>query len=411
MLKKIRQHVFAIPMVFSLVLLSGLLVYWLIGEYNEAKRVASLEESMDKMIMYIKDLNSKDSLGLTLDTLSVHSFGKVNGQFKYVINDSQDIDQIKKIKLFQQGMKTEGNVTIKVMDSLPEGHDLMDIQEIISNNGSHETDKSISYYLSKIVPQISFAVLLFLTTLIAFVLVWRNWWKEKQLTRFRDDFISNISHELKTPINIIGVAIEAMDSFNVQENPKLMTEYMSISKLELERLNTLVDKAIAMDVPDEESLGASMQKMNLLEELMALVRVHQVKFSEINATLNFQHQGANFDVIGDPVHLSNVFYNLLDNAVKYKSEKVLIVTIDLLEKDDVLEVKMVDNGIGIEPSYHKNIFQKFFRVPQDNRHNVKGHGLGLNYVKKIIQLHRGKIVVDSKIGVGSSFVVTLPKVV
>ena len=183
----------------------------------------------------------------------------------------------------------------------------------------------------------------------------------------------------------------------MQGNPALMKEYISISKLELERLNTLVDKAIAIDIPDEQSLKNSMQKLNLKEELAGIVRVYQVKFTEYEGQLTFNFNGSEFNVLADIDHLSNVFYNLLDNAIKYKSEKNINVSIDLVERDAILEIRIKDNGLGMNTSYHQNIFDKFFRIPQDNHHNVKGHGLGLHYVQKIINLHEGSVRVESEI--------------
>ena len=212
------------PRSFSLLLLSGLLVYWLYGEYKQVKQVVHLEESMDKMIMYIKDIGIPDSTYHSTDSFVIAQINENIGNIEFpLVDDSLQSSQIRNIKMVQSNTGAKENYKIKILDSLPSKHDISFIQDMIDSEQSIPSDENLGYgfYIRKLLPQIGFAVLLLLSTIIAYYLIWRSWSKEKQLTRFRDDFISNISHELKTPMNIIGVAIEAIDRFQCARQSSL----------------------------------------------------------------------------------------------------------------------------------------------------------------------------------------------
>jgi len=223
----------------------------------------------------------------------------------------------------------------------------------------------------------------------------------------KNDFISNITHELKTPITTVGVAIEALSNFNALQDPKRTEEYLDISKNELKRLSLLVDKVLRMSLFEKQEPELKLENFDLRELVEEILRTMKLQFDKFAAQVNFQWEGNDFHLKADRMHLTSVVYNLIDNALKYSREQPEI-QIELNQQDAQLMLRVRDNGLGISPEYQKRIFDKFFRVPSGDRHDTKGHGLGLSYIASVIEKHDGKISVESKLGEGSEFLVTIP---
>jgi len=264
------------------------------------------------------------------------------------------------------------------------------------------------YLLKKMLPEIGFSLLLFSCIGFAFSMIYKNLQHQLRLNEIKKDFVSNITHELKTPITTVGVAMEALSNFNVNNNPEKREEYINISKQELSRLSFLVDKVLTLNEFESTATNLKIESINLLELVNKVVDSFQLQAEKQQATLNVHTVGHQFDLQGDPVHLTNVLYNLIDNALKYSSTSAQIEMV-VMEEEHEIQLKISDNGIGIPESYQDKIFDKFFRVPTGDLHNVKGHGLGLSYVANVIQQHQGKIKVESQEGIGSSFKISLPR--
>ena len=262
------------------------------------------------------------------------------------------------------------------------------------------------YLTKKIVPQILFSVFLITITGLSFWLIYRNLQKQNRLTALKNDFVSNITHELKTPIATVSVAIEALSNFNVLHNPAQTKEYLEISKNELNRLSILVDKVLKMSVFEQKELVLNTDNVNFRSLVESVLATMKLQFEKCRAQVNLDLLGKRFEIFGDSVHLTNVVYNLLENALKYSTEPQIKVV--LQANDEQLQLSIEDNGIGISEEFLPKIFDKFFRVPTGNVHNIKGYGLGLSYVKNVIERHNGTIEVNSKVGVGSTFIMTLP---
>lgn len=265
-----------------------------------------------------------------------------------------------------------------------------------------------AFILKKILPQILFSVLLFSVILFSFFIIWQNLEKQRKLTTLKNDFISNVTHELKTPITTVGVAIEALSSFNAMENPERSKEYLEISKQELNRLTILVDKVLKMSLFEKKEPELKIEAFDLhglVEEVLGSMKLQFEKFA---AKVNFQTQGATFFLEGDRIHLTSVIYNLIDNALKYSPENPEIDLV-LEEANDEIKFSVKDKGIGIPSDYLDKIFEKFFRVPSGDLHDIKGHGLGLSYVAGVINKHHGKIAVNSKKNIGTQFTISIPK--
>lgn len=266
---------------------------------------------------------------------------------------------------------------------------------------------TMPFLLKKISLPIIFCLLLFGITILAFVMLYRNLVRQQRLGEIRNEFISNISHELKTPVATVGVAIEALKNFNAMHDPQRTREYLDISTNELQRLGLLIDKVLKLSMFEKKEMDLHYEDINLKEITEEVLLSLKLQFEKQQATVNLIANGQ-LDMQGDRLHLQSVIFNMLDNALKYANEKP-VVDIELTDKDEEIILAVKDNGIGIPPEYQNKIFEKFFRVPHGNTHNAKGYGLGLSYVSQVIKKHGGNIEVRSKPANGTTFIIQLPK--
>jgi signal transduction histidine kinase len=265
------------------------------------------------------------------------------------------------------------------------------------------------YLLKRMWPQILFGVFLFSVVAIAFYISGLRFKELKRLSEMKNDFVSNMTHELKTPISTVSVAIEALKSFDALEDRNKTREYLDISKNELNRLTLLVDKVLKMSQFDN-NYGQldKMKEMDFKEIVESVSSSMKLQVEKYNASLFLELEQGDYNLHGDKVHLSNIVYNLIDNALKYGGQKPSI-WVNLHDGIDGIILKIRDSGAGINKEYQEKIFDKFFRIPSGNTHNIKGHGLGLSYVAGVIKAHGGKISVNSQENIGSEFIINLPK--
>lgn len=273
-----------------------------------------------------------------------------------------------------------------------------------------ELQNTVTYILKKLTSQILVSVLLVSLTIFSFIVLYRSLRRQRKLTQLKNDFISNITHELKTPIATVSVAIEALRNFNALHDPKRTEEYLDISAGELKRLSLLVDKVLKLSMFEKQQIELKGETFDLNELVKEVVASMRIQFEKYKAKVNIQLHGSDFMIKADRLHITSVIYNLLDNALKYSKANPSI-HIDLASLPLTIEMSITDNGIGIPVEYQKKIFDKFFRVPTGDTHNVKGYGLGLSYVAYIIQRHRGMIEVESQPGIGTRLTTKLPKIV
>ncbi len=272
---------------------------------------------------------------------------------------------------------------------------------------SYTLQDTWSYMLGQLKLPVLFSLLLVGITIASFVLLYRNMMQQKRLADLKNEFISNITHELKTPIATVGVAIEALKSFNAIDNPQRTREYLDISQNELQRLNLLVDKVLKLSMFEKKEIELKYELLNLadvVEEVVASMRLQTEKY---RGTVTVNTEG-DCSLQADRLHMLSVVFNLLDNALKYGRENPE-VQISLEEKEETIELKVTDNGIGIPVEYKDKVFDKFFRIPHGDTHNAKGYGLGLSYVAHVVKKHKGTIAVESGTGTGSAFIINLPK--
>lgn len=263
------------------------------------------------------------------------------------------------------------------------------------------------YLLRRISQPILVSVLLLGVTIFSFLLLYRNLKQQQKLAQLKNDFISNMTHELKTPIATVSVAIEALRSFDALDDRETTNEYLDISAQEIQRLGLLVDKVLKLSMFENREIALNKEQFDVRALARGVLASMKLQFERQLTVTALQTTGNNFIITADKLHLTSVLYNLLDNALKYSTKNPNIL-VHIVDHKQYLEIRVVDNGIGIAQEYKTKIFEKFFRIPNGNRHNIKGYGLGLSYVSHIVQRHMGFIEVDSELGKGSTFSVKLP---
>jgi two-component system phosphate regulon sensor histidine kinase PhoR len=231
--------------------------------------------------------------------------------------------------------------------------------------------------------------------------------RQKKLSIIKNDFINNMTHELKTPISTISLASQMLRDTSVNTAPTTLERISSVIYDESKRLSNQVEKVLQMAIFNEGRLKLKFKTFNLSEVIQTVVQNFEIRVESVNGNINLIEQSTQNNIYGDQVHITNVLFNLLDNAVKYSKEnpEIEIVT---QNKNDQLIVSIKDNGIGIAKEHQKQIFERFYRVPTGNVHNVKGFGLGLHYVNKIIEAHKGNIKVESALNKGTRFTISFP---
>ena len=259
--------------------------------------------------------------------------------------------------------------------------------------------KSISYV-------IIISILLILIILCTFIYCIKIIKNQKKTTQIKTDFINNMTHELKTPIATIGLACEALADENIQLDKLKKTKFLTTIKNENERLGKLVENVLESSISKKGNPDLKLELFNLEDIINKAIKTIQISYDKKEGVISTDFIALNKLIEADKFHITNVIYNLLDNSLKYTTNKpkVIISTRDIIGG---IIIRVKDNGIGIDRDNHIQIFEKLFRVPTGNIHNVKGFGLGLSYVKSIIELHNGRIKVESKLGNGSTFLISL----
>lgn len=259
-----------------------------------------------------------------------------------------------------------------------------------------------NYFKNHLATLLIFAALFTSIIIAAFVLTIRTMLSQKKLSEIKSDFINNMTHEFKTPIATIQLASDALNNEKVISNEEQIRYYSGIIKEENRRMNKQVEKILQAAQLERDEINLQLKKIDV-HQIIAKVAEHtKLQMEEIGAAFETQLQAKSTNIQADEVHFTNIMYNLVDNAIKYSKEnpRILIATKNV---GNQIEIKVADNGIGMDKETVGHIFEKFFRAHTGNIHNVKGFGLGLTYVKNIVQAHRGKVEVSSEPGIGSTF--------
>ena len=265
-----------------------------------------------------------------------------------------------------------------------------------------------SYIFSSVrfmVPSIAFTLILLVTFIFTIVIIFR----QKRYSEIKNDFINNMTHELKTPIASISLAAQMLNDDSVKKSEAMLKHLSGIVTDESKRLRFLVEKVLQMSMFDRKKAVFKKKKLDLNEMVENVANSFTLRVEHTGGKIYTSIEAIDSAMYVDEVHFQNVIFNLMDNAVKYrKQDKPLDIYLRTWNDNEFLYLSIKDTGIGIKKENLKKVFEKFYRVHTGNRHDVKGFGLGLAYVKKIINLHNGEIHVDSEYGVGTKFIIKLP---
>ena len=255
------------------------------------------------------------------------------------------------------------------------------------------------------IPSIIFTLVLLVTFIFTIYIIFR----QKKLTEIKNDFINNMTHEFKTPISTISLAAQMLNDPAVGKSPAMFKHISGVINDETKRLRFQVEKVLQMSMFERQKATLKMKEVDANELINGVINIFRLKVEKYNGTLDAELNAEDPIVYVDEMHFTNVIFNLLDNAVKYKKpEGDLKLKVRTWNESGKLHISIEDNGIGIKKENLKKIFDKFYRVHTGNLHDVKGFGLGLAYVKKIITDHKGTIRAESELNAGTRFIIVLP---
>jgi len=255
------------------------------------------------------------------------------------------------------------------------------------------------------IPAMVFTIVLLITFIFTIVVIFR----QKRYTEIKNDFINNMTHELKTPISSISLAAQMLSDDSVTKSPTMLNHLGGVINDESKRLRFLVERVLQMSMFDKQTASFKKKELDLNELLESVSTSFSLRVEHTGGKIYLEVEAVDSAIFVDEVHFQNAITNLMDNAVKYrKPDEPLDIYIKTWNDKDHLCFSIRDTGLGIKKENVKKIFDKFYRVHTGNVHDVKGFGLGLAYVKKIITLHDGEIRCESELGKGTTFIVSLP---
>ena len=257
------------------------------------------------------------------------------------------------------------------------------------------------------IPSVVFTLVLLVTFVFTIVIIFR----QKRYTEIKNDFINNMTHELKTPIASISLAAQMLNDKSVAKSETMMQHLGSVINDESKRLRFLVEKVLQMSMFDRKKAVFKKKQLDLNELVENAAHSFSLRVEHTGGKIYTEIEAIDSAIYVDETHFQNVVYNLMDNAVKYRNQdKPLDIYMRTWNEGNRLMLSIRDTGMGIKKENLKKIFEKFYRVHTGNLHDAKGFGLGLAYVKKIIDLHKGEIHVESDYGKGTPFTISLPVV-
>ena len=256
-------------------------------------------------------------------------------------------------------------------------------------------------------PAIIFTLVLFVIFIFTIYTIFR----QKRLTEIKNDFINNMTHEFKTPISTISLAAQMLNDPAVGKSDAMFKHISGIIRDETKRLRFQVEKVLQMSMFDRKAATFKPKEVDANALISDVTTTFRLKVESSGGVINTDLQAENTSIYVDEMHFTNVLFNLLDNAVKYRDEeKKLELNITTYNKENKIVISIADNGIGMKKDDLRKIFDRFYRVHTGNRHDVKGFGLGLAYVKSVIDNLKGTINAESEVGKGTKFIITLPTI-
>jgi two-component system phosphate regulon sensor histidine kinase PhoR len=356
-------------------------------------------------------------------TLRQEEFFEVFGNVVVsIVHSEPDLDEIS-VK-FQDELKSRnieipfelGYVKQNVLVSFKgENADNLSESQVIKKIPGRQSDEVImaffpktgSFILKRMWLTLLGSFLLFSLIAGSFLLMLQTILRQKKVSQVKNDFINNMTHEFKTPIATVSAAMEALVSFDGLSDKDRSLRYIDISRKEITRLSGLVEKVLNISLFEEKKIILNKETFDACR-LLAETSQQYILKGNGRVEVNYDPDGSAY-IYADKLHFQNVLNNLLDNAVKYSHETVLI-DLKCKREGEYIVLTVKDNGIGISKEQQKHIFERFYRVPTGDLHGVKGFGLGLSYVKHIVEMHGGTVGIKSQPGSGSEFIIAIPDI-
>ncbi len=332
---------------------------------------------------------SNDTIDIKyIDTLLKEELDRKHINVAYTLTDVKDINDINSTPI-----EENQNLVVESTSSfLPQGTRLR-----------LQFSNEMSTVLKRIFVGILISCLLVAAVIACLFYLLKIIKNQKQLAEIKNDFISNMTHEFKTPIATIGVALEGVKNFNSNNDKEKTSQYVDISNQQLAKLNVMVEKLLETATLDSDTLDLNLETCNVYKSLNTLVETYQLQIHE--KTINVESSSKTITAYIDVFHFENALNNLLDNAVKYGGDKIKLT---LHEGKNEVVITVSDNGTSLLKSEKDKVIEKFYRVSKGNQHDVKGYGIGLYYAKKIIEKHKGAIYLE--LGANTTkFIITIPK--
>ncbi|WP_162304889.1 sensor histidine kinase [Sphingobacterium olei] len=314
------------------------------------------------------------------------------------------------------------NIELETLDSLPQHSSNVQTRTdefgnlttrpILVNSHNNEfliakIDDPSAYILVKMGWQLVLSTVLVFALVGSFIYLLWTINRQNKLAIMHKTFVNNMTHELKTPVATVMAAIEAVQRYGAKDDSVRMEKYLDLSRKELDHLSQMIERVLHFDMNGANGVKLEFTNFDVIKLINTCIETAKISLQkDVRFSLTSTFQPVFVDA--DEAHIKNVISNLIDNAIKYSVENVDIV-ISIVERNKDVEIRIRDNGLGIEPIYHKDIFDRFFRVPTGNLYSVKGFGLGLAYVKQVIEQHDGFIEVESALEKGTTFIISLPK--
>ena len=270
-----------------------------------------------------------------------------------------------------------------------------------------QLDDNVGLILKQIWPQILLSLLLLSTILLSFASVLRYSRKQRELMGMKNDFIQNMTHELKTPVSTVSIALEAIQNFKASESEAMKSEYIGIARNEIAKLGAVVERVLSISQMTDHPTAEGAVEIELPALFEAVAESLQFTAKQFGVTLIAEPAQQEFKFSNHRQNLSIVLFNLVENAIKYARNESPLVQLRWKRMGDVVEIQVIDNGTPIPEALHQKIFEKFYRMPEGSVHDIKGHGLGLHIVQQLVTNMKGKISVSSD-QQGNTFTLQFP---
>ena len=352
----------------------------------------------------LSDLYSFQDLDKRLKA-AMEKYGLLDLSYEFALQDKNGNLEIKS-KKFDDVFVDEPNTVQTRVSIIP--------QEILETTGPFETliiiVPNVNAYLFKTLQWVVFgAVLFIIVVLAAFIITIRSLIKQKKLSEIKSDFINNMTHELKTPLATISLAVDALKSIKVQSDATSVDYFSSIIKEENVRMNKHVETILQAAQIEKKEYEINRQLVNIDDLIQGVIESFKLQLEGKPSTIHTQFEATPSDIWIDEEYFLHVLSNLIDNAIKY-AKSAIDITIKTKTVSNKMIISIEDKGIGMTPDTVKHIFEKFYRAHSGNIHNVKGFGLGMSYVRWVIDMHKGAIQVTSEIKKGTKVEISLPMV-